>query len=163
MWIYDVTPQHEWSIQCWGLTSQHIMRAWWHVWGVYLSFPSWAPMWTTASWKIHQRKKWGLTWEVTRFNFNSAWPQASFHPGSPPVFQELHDLLTSFTSLILVFFFILEISIYVFQVVSSSKTTSSSPSLSWPQRFGFLFIHVRGESQLGVWRRYWTHVNTRCL
>lgn len=167
-WIYDVTPQHEWSIQS-GVSPANTL---WGRGGMYGE-----STWTSSAGSdvdgSQLEDKWerkGRAGKSGYFTLLHGLISTSTMPVQKPASSrsvllsfsrpQLHDLLTFFNSLILFFTSILANFHSFFQAVSCTYENIQFPQ---PRRISFLFIRVRGASQLGVWRRYRTYINTPCL
>lgn len=118
--------------------------------------PQRAPMWTAASWKTNGREKGGLVnQDISIFFMDSFRPPPCLYRSQRSSRSVLlsfsrpqpHDLLTFFNSLILFFASILANFHSFFQAVSCTYENIQFPQ---PRRISFLFIRVRGASQLGV-------------
>lgn len=120
--------------------------------------PQRAPMWTAASWKTNGReKRKGRAGKSGYFTLLHGLISTSTLPVQKPASSrsvllsfsrpQLHDLLTFFNSLILFFASIMANFHSFFQAVSCTYENIQFPQ---PQRVTFLFILVRGASQLGV-------------
>lgn len=131
--------------------------------------PQRAPMWTAASWKTNGRQKGGLVHQdLSLFFMDSCPPPRCLYRSQPPPDRSscpsaAHNCMIYLLSLIHSSFALplfWQISTVSFKPYPALAKTSSSLSLS--ALVSCLFAS-EGASQLGVWGRYRTYVNTPCL